>query len=104
MTYKQIIKKLEKDYAWGNTKTFNPMHRELIKDVSEIVLGDNRIKPPVVQDDPVFIEIEEDKVITEVTIEDEVVWVSGNIEKCRLIDLTPIQINLVAAYLIKENN
>lgn len=39
MTYKQIIKKLEKDYGWSNTKTFNAIHQELIKNVSKIVCG-----------------------------------------------------------------
>jgi len=32
-----VLKTLEKEYGWTNTKTFNSMHRELIKDVAKII-------------------------------------------------------------------
>ena len=50
----------------------------------------------------VHIEIAEDKVITEIWEEFGMVYVSGNIEKRLLVDLLPLQINLVVAYLIRE--
>ena len=50
----------------------------------------------------IHIEIAEDKVITEIWEEFGMIYVSGNIPKCLLVDLKGFQINLVVRELIQQ--
>ena len=50
----------------------------------------------------VHIEIAEDKVITEITFEDDETYVSGNFEKCRLSELKPEEKHELLVYLIRQ--
>jgi len=45
MEYKLILKELEKNYGWINTKEFTKMQKELVNDVAKII--SSQIEPPI---------------------------------------------------------
>ena len=45
MGYKLILKELEKNYGWINTKEFTKMQKELVNDVAKII--SSQIEPPI---------------------------------------------------------